>query len=263
MVSQRELSVQGYVLTVTCCSWWVCGAACTTTSHSFSLSTKTFMFWLLDVMQCGMWIIKTAHLNISVAVFHHVNTVRLNFPKRVSGTKRGTRARHDPRTGLHADTGEDKPDHEGSELVYSTSTNCLSTTLELLSSSQSEQARVNNTRESKHYCLIKQSPETVRQGRSTISQEWTSHRLSGPPHQDLQCCTTWQRGGRRLGLTATSTWGSPQGNGNQNEAARRILQRVRQVLSHVWIITMCTLPIIWYPAGTARWQQEELDATKR
>lgn len=54
--------------------------------------------------------------------------------------KRGTRAWHDPRTGLHADTGEDRPDHEGSELVSSTSTNCLSTTLELLSSSQSEQA---------------------------------------------------------------------------------------------------------------------------
>lgn len=147
--------------------------------------------------------------------------------------KRGTRAWHDPRTGLHGGTGED------TLVVCSPSTNCL-----------------------KRYCLIKQSPKTVRPGGSTISQERTSHRLSGPPQQDLQCCTPWQREGRRSGLTATSTWGSPQGNGNQNEDVRRIPQRVRQVLSHVRIITTCTLPVIWYPGGAARWQREELDATE-
>lgn len=148
--------------------------------------------------------------------------------------KRGTRAWHDPRTGLHGGTGED------TLVVCSPSTNCL-----------------------KRYCLIKQSPKTVRPGGSTISQERTSHRLSGPPQQDLQCCTPWQREGRRSGLTATSTWGSPQGNGNQNEDVRRFPQRVRQVLSHVRIITTCTLPVIWYPGGAARWQREELDATER
>lgn len=111
--------------------------------------------------------------------------------------------------------------------------------------------RVDDAREWKPYCLIKHPPKTVRPGESTISQEWTSHRLSDPPRQDLQCCTSWQREGRRSGLTATSIWGSPQGNGNQNEDARRIPQRVRRLLSHVCIITMCTLPVIWYPAGTA------------